>query len=137
MSDALAAKLRQGRPVRLTAEESALLVEALREAVATTLDVPLAEVGDDARVFDDLGLDSIDVFDVVDQLAERFGVTVPLEELPESVLRGGGGGSEGGSPGDDAGTAAGAAAGAPVTFRIFADGLLRYFREAPAPPGEG
>lgn len=114
MTERLIAKLQQGRPVKLTTEESATLVEALRAAMATTLDMPEDEVGDDALIFDDLGLDSIDVFDVLDQLSERFEVPVALEELPESLLRG----SE---------------AGGPVTFRTFAEGLLRYFREAPAP----
>jgi acyl carrier protein len=107
----LSAKLQGGRPVQLSAEEAAALVEALRQAVATTLELPLAELGDDARVFDDLGLDSIDVFDVLDQLAEQFEVQVALEELPETVLRG----------------------GASATFRDFAEGLLRYFRAPPAP----
>jgi acyl carrier protein len=113
MKQALIAKLQGGRPVQLTAPEAAALVQALREAVATTLELPLAEIADDARVFDDLGLDSIDVFDVLDQLAEQFEVPMVLEELPESFLRG----------------------EAETTFHGFAEGLLRYFRETPAPAG--
>ena len=111
MKEALIAKLQAGRPVALSAEEAALLVEALRQAVATTLEVPLEQVADDARVFDELGLDSIDVFDTLDQLSAEFEVPVALEELPEGVLRGGG----------------------ETTFRDFAEGLLGYFREAPRP----
>jgi acyl carrier protein len=112
MKQALIAKLQAGRPVELSGTEADCLVEALRSAVATTLEVPLAEITDESRVFDDLGLDSIDVFDVLDQLSEEFEVPVVLEELPESFLRG----NEG------------------ATFRRFAEGLLRYFREPPAPP---
>ncbi len=111
MKAALTAKLKQGRPVSLTAEEADYLVEALREAMAVVLEVPPEKIGDDTRVFDDLGLDSIDVFDLLDLLAEQFEVQVILEELPESFLRGG----------ED------------TTFSNFAQGLLRYFSE---PPGE-
>lgn len=112
MRAALIAKLQAGRPVQLTEPEAAHLVEALRAAVATTLELPAERILDDARLFDELGLDSIDVFDVLDQLSEQFEVPVVLEELPESFLRG--------EP--------------DTTFRGFAEGLLRYFREAPAPP---
>ncbi|HKI98788.1 MAG TPA: acyl carrier protein [bacterium] len=112
MKEALIAKLQAGRPVHLSESEAAYLTEALREAVATTLEVPVAEIADGSLVFDDLGLDSIDVFDVLDQLSEQFEVPVALEELPETFLRG----NEG------------------ATFRSFAEGLLRYFREAPVPP---
>ncbi len=111
MQASLIAKLRAGRPVALSAAEEALLVEALRQAVATTLEVPLEEVADDSLVFDDLGLDSIDVFDTLDQLSEQFEVTVAVEELPETVLRG----------------------QRQTTFRQFAEGLLRYFRAPPRP----
>lgn len=114
MKEVLIAKLQGGRPVELDGDESAHLVEALREAVATTLDLPVAEIADDARLFDDMGMDSIDVFDVLDQLSERFEVPVALEELPESFLRG----------------------KAEATFQSFAEGLLRYFRESPAPPAD-
>lgn len=112
MRAAVIAKLQAGRPVQLTEPEAAHLVEALRQAIATTLEVPLARIADEARLFDELGLDSIDVFDVLDQLSAEFEVPVALEELPETFLRG--------EP--------------DTTFRSFAEGLLRYFREAPAVP---
>ena len=111
MNDAVIAKLRQGRPVELNEEEAAFLVESLREAMATTLDIPASKVSDDVKVFEELGLDSIDVFDILDQLSQRFEVQVAMEEMPESVLRG----------------------GEQATFRSFADGLLAYFRQPPAP----
>jgi acyl carrier protein len=110
MKATLIAKLQAGRPVALSGAEAELLVGALRQAVATTLEVPVEEVTDESLVFDDLGLDSIDVFDTLDQLSEQFEVTVALDELPEGVLRG----------------------QQRTTFRQFAEGLLRYFREAPA-----
>lgn len=109
---AVVAKLQAGRPVAFTEVEAAYLVEALRQAVATALELPPAELTDDARLFDELGLDSIDVFDVLDQLSERFEVPLALEELPESFLRG----------------------GSEASFRDFAEGLLRHFRAPPAVP---
>lgn len=106
---AIAEKLRAGRPVALTPEESARVVEAVREAIGVVLEKPAQQIGDDAKLFDDLGLDSIDVFDVLDQLAERFEANVALEDLPPDLIRG----KEG------------------LTFRNFADGILAYFRAPP------
>jgi acyl carrier protein len=113
---ALVAKLRAGRPVALAPEESARVVAALREAIGVVLEQPPQQIGDGARLFDDLGLDSIDVFDVLDQLAERFEANVALEDLPADLVRG----KEG------------------VTFLDFADGILAYFRTPPkASPSAG
>jgi acyl carrier protein len=120
MTEPLREKLSRGRPVEFSESDLGVLREALREAMAVTLDRPPAEIADDARVFDELGLDSIDVFDLLEQLTERFAVTVNLDELPADVIRG--------NPG--------------TTFRQFADGIADYFRHAPpvvtpAPPTPG
>jgi acyl carrier protein len=113
MDAAIIEKLRGGRPVALAAEESAHVVEALREAIGIVLEKPAAQIADDAQLFDALGLDSIDVFDVLDQLAERFEAAVALEDLPADLIRG----KEG------------------LTFRDFADGILTYFRTSPKATG--
>lgn len=116
MSEALKAKFGHGRPVDFTEAEAAAFVEAIREAVATVLERPVADVTDEALLFDELGLDSVDVFDLLDQLAERFEVQVEIETLPERLLRG-----------DEQ-----------ATFRGFAAGLVAYFRSAPeAEPSAG
>lgn len=107
--ETIVAKLRAGRPVLLSAEESRQVVEALRTAMAVVLECPPQELTDDAKLFDDLALDSIDVFDVLDQLAERFEAQVALEDLPAELIRG----KEG------------------LTFRDFAGGILAYFRTPP------
>lgn len=112
MKEALIAKLKQPRPVDFTGEEAAYLRETLRQAVAVTLGADPAQVTDDARVYDDLGLDSIDVFDVLDQIGETFQVQVALEELPNEAIHG----REG------------------ATFADFAEGILDYFRTPPRPP---
>lgn len=115
MQAQLIAKLKQGRPVAFTADEADHLREALREAMAVTLSVERAKITDDAKVFDDLGLDSIDVFDILDQLGERFEISVALEEMPNEVVHG----------------------GESATFRDFAEGLLAYFRSTPKVPAPG
>jgi acyl carrier protein len=111
----LIAKLQAPRPATFTDEEAALIREALREAVAVTLAVGKEQVGDDARIFDDLGLDSIDVFDVLDQLGEKFEIQMALEDLPNDMIRG----------------------GENATFRDFAEGILNYFRTPPRTPAPG
>lgn len=109
MESSLIEKLQKGRPVSFTEEEEGALIETLRQAMANTLEASMEEVSNDARIFDTLGVDSIDVFDILDQLAEKFEVDVPLEELPESFVRGG----------ED------------TTFLDFANGLIRFFGTPP------
>jgi acyl carrier protein len=111
---ALIEKLRAGRPVLLTDAEARHFSEALRTAIAVVLECPPEDIPDTAKLFDDLALDSIDVFDVLDQLTERFEAQVALEDLPAELIRG----KEG------------------LTFRDFSDGILDYFRSPPkaSPP---
>ena len=115
MEAGLIEKLKQGRPVKFTSDEEAVLTESLRAAMAKTLEIPKEDISDDAKIFDTLGLDSIDIFDILDQMAATFEVDVPLEELPESFLRG----------------------AEESTFMDFADGILRFFKEPPAVPPKG
>ncbi|MEE8397293.1 MAG: acyl carrier protein [bacterium] len=114
MKNTLKKRLALGRPVSFSPSEAELVRTAVRNAMAVTLERPEAEIGDDTLVFDDLGLDSIDVFDILDQLAEAFDVPVELEQLPGGLIRGGQG----------------------LTFSAFADGIIAYFEQEPpqAPP---
>lgn len=109
MSPNLPEKLRGGRPVALSVADAGVLREALRRAMATTLEVSLEEVADEALVFDDLGLDSIDVFDVLDQLAGEFDVALEPEDLPPDLIYG----NEG------------------LSFDQFVESLLSHLRSAP------
>lgn len=109
MVTSLIEKFQKGRPVSFTREEEETLIDSLREAMAKTLEMPAEEVSNDAKIFDVLGVDSIDVFDILDQLAEKFEVDVPLEELPEAFVRG----------------------GADTTFLDFANGLIGFFGTPP------
>lgn len=111
------AKLRAGRPVVLDPAESCQVIEALRSAIAIVLECPAEHVTDESKLFDELALDSIDVFDVLDQLADRFEAQVALEDLPADLIRG----KEG------------------LTFKDFSDGILAYFATTPKStvPGAG
>ncbi len=109
MKDAMAEKLRLGRPVNFTGEEAAYLHEALRRAMATTLEIEPEDIHDDALVFEDLGLDSIDAFDLLDQLAEQFDVNLEPDDLPAEMIYG----KEG------------------LHFRDFVELLLTHFRTTP------
>lgn len=86
MSSTLADKLRGGRPVNFSGEEAEMLGEALRGAMATALEISRDEIADEALIFDELGLDSIDMFDVLDQLAEEF--DLELDDLPPDLIYG-------------------------------------------------
>lgn len=88
MSGILGEKLRGGRPVEFSGEEEGLLREAVRRAMATTLELPPEKVADEALVFDDLGLDSIDMFDVLDQLAGEFEVALEPDDMPPDLIYG-------------------------------------------------
>ncbi len=111
MKNELIEKMKKGRPVAFTEPEADLFREEMRRAMAVTLERTVEDIADGSRVFDELGLDSVDVFDLLDQLAETFEVQVDLEELPEEMIYG----REG------------------MTFRDFADGIIAYFRQPPEP----
>ena len=52
------------------------------------LKVPVAEIQDDAPLFGDgLGLDSIDVLEVVAALEKEFGIVIASQEEGERVLK--------------------------------------------------
>lgn len=110
LTQAITKKLSRGRPASLTEEEAEHFRAALRSAMAVTLDCAAGDISDDALIFDSLGLDSIDVFDIVDQLTVLYEAAIALEELPAEILAGGEG----------------------TTFRSFADGILAYYESEPA-----
>lgn len=120
LTQAITIKFSRGRPTSFTEEEAEHFRGALRSAMAVTLDCPASDISDDALIFDDLGVDSIDVFDIVDQLTVLYEAAIALEELPPELLAGGEG----------------------TTFRGFADGILAYYESEPdgasatAGPGE-
>jgi len=56
--------------------------EALRDVIVEELDVAAEEVTMEASFIDDLGADSLDLFEMVMSIEDEFGVAIPNEELP-------------------------------------------------------
>ena len=55
--------------------------EALKDLIVEELDVDAAEVTAEASFIDDLGADSLDLFEMVMTIEDEFGVAIPNEEL--------------------------------------------------------
>ncbi len=65
----------------LSAEVKELLLTGLR------LDTPVADIQDDGPIFGEgLGLDSIDALELVVLVEERFGVSIPDEEVGKQAF---------------------------------------------------
>ena len=68
-------------PGALKAEVKELLVGGLR------LETPAADIQDDAPIFGEgLGLDSIDALELVVLVEERFGVSIPDEDVGKEAF---------------------------------------------------
>jgi len=57
--------------------------EALRDLVVEELDADVAEVTLTASFIDDLGADSLDLFELVMSIEDEFGVAIPNEDLAD------------------------------------------------------
>lgn len=69
-------------PGTLKEEIKRAIVEGLR------LPIPVEEIGDSVSLFGEgLGLDSIDVLELVLELDRRFGVSITDDEIGQRVLR--------------------------------------------------
>lgn len=55
--------------------------EALKDVIVEELDVAAEEVTPEASFIDDLGADSLDLFEMVMSIEDEFGVAIPNEEL--------------------------------------------------------
>ena len=53
--------------------------------LAEALNLPVEKVTPDAKIVDDLGADSLDVVELLSQLEDEYGVTIPDEEVEALV----------------------------------------------------
>jgi acyl carrier protein len=61
--------------------------DKVKEALVDALGVDDDEVTEDATMVGDLGAESIDFLDIVFQLEQAFGITIPREDLfPDDIL---------------------------------------------------
>ena len=60
-------------------------LDRLINAIAEVLDLDKDKITADSKFVDDLGADSLDLFELVMALEEEFGVEIPSEDLPSIV----------------------------------------------------
>lgn len=58
-----------------------MVSEKLREIIADKLGISIDEVTPTANFREDLGADSLDLFDIVMALEDEFGVSIPNEDV--------------------------------------------------------
>ena len=56
-------------------------LEKLKKIIVEVLNVDQDEISEDTTFIDDLGADSLDIFELVMALEEEFGVEIPSEDL--------------------------------------------------------
>lgn len=64
------------------------MLDKLKEVVAEGLGVAVEEIVETASFKDDLGADSLDLFEIVMAMEEELGVEIPTEQLQEIVTVG-------------------------------------------------
>lgn len=64
------------------------MLEELREIIAENLGINEEEVTENASFQEDLGADSLDLFELVMALEEKYGVEIPSEDLEKLVTVG-------------------------------------------------
>jgi len=62
--------------------------EKLQQIIADVLSVDLDEIKPETTFKDDLGADSLDVFQIIMGLEEEFGIEIPTEEAEKIVTVG-------------------------------------------------
>ena len=58
-------------------------IERLYKAVASVLDIDESTITPESKFADDLGADSLDVFQIITELEDRLGVQIPENVLEE------------------------------------------------------
>ncbi len=56
------------------------VLEKVREHLSTELEVPVAEIVESTRLRDDLDADSLDLYELVMELEDTYGISVSEEE---------------------------------------------------------
>ena len=63
-------------------------MEKLKQIIARVLNVDPNEITPDSTFIEDLGADSLDVFQIVTELEEEFQITIPQEKVEKSKTAG-------------------------------------------------
>lgn len=60
-------------------------LEALKEIVAEQLNVPVTDLTEETEFMNDLGADSLDLFELAMAMEEKFEIEIPSEDLASIV----------------------------------------------------
>ena len=61
------------------------MLEKIQSMLAKALNLPLEKVTPDAKIVDDLGADSLDLVELLSQLEDEYGITIPDDEVENLV----------------------------------------------------
>ena len=64
------------------------MLEKIQGMLAEALNISVDKVTADAKIVEDLGADSLDVVEVLSQLEDEFGITIPDEDVENLVTVG-------------------------------------------------
>ena len=62
------------------------MLEKMRPIIAEQLNVQESEIKENTKLKEDLGADSLDLFELVMAMEEEFGVEIPSEDLVGDVI---------------------------------------------------
>ena len=57
------------------------MLEKIQAMLAEALNLPVEKVTPDSKIVDDLGADSLDVVELLSQLEDEYGITIPDDEV--------------------------------------------------------
>lgn len=57
------------------------MLEKIQNMLAEALNIPVEKVSPNAKIVEDLGADSLDVFELLNQLEDEFGIVIPEEDM--------------------------------------------------------
>lgn len=61
------------------------MLEKIQAMLADALNLPVEKVTPNAKIVDDLGADSLDVVELLSQLEDEYGITIPDDEVENLV----------------------------------------------------
>ena len=65
--------------------EENFMLEKIQAMLAEALNLPIEKVTPDAKIVDDLGADSLDVVELLSQLEDEYGITIPDDEVENLI----------------------------------------------------
>ena len=57
------------------------MLEKIQNILAEALNIPVEKVSPNAKIVEDLGADSLDVFELLNQLEDEFDIVIPEEDM--------------------------------------------------------